>query len=184
MEMNRIGVYCASSDRMAPIYYDRARQLGEWIGRTGRTLVYGGIACGLMEAVAQAVKHTGGRVFGVVPKGLELKAGASDAIDITFYCEDLTDRKQWLVQEADVLVVLPGSVGTLDEAFTTMASNSVGMHRKQTVFWNIGGFYDRLFDFLDSLDGRGVVSKPWNSLMRRADTLDEVIAAITENTSH
>ena len=113
--MEKIGVYCASSNTMAPEFYEKARELGAWMGREGKTLVYGGIACGLMEAVAQAVKQNGGRVYGVVPKGLTLRTGPSDAIDVTLWCDDLTDRKTWLIQESDVLVVLPGSLGTLDD---------------------------------------------------------------------
>ena len=172
--MQKIGIYCASSDGMEPKYYDEARRLGEWMGREGKTLVYGGIACGLMETVAQAVKKNGGKVYGVVPKGLKLKTGPSDAIDVTLWCDDLTDRKTWLVQESDVLVVLPGSVGTLDEAFTTMAGCMVGMHTKQTIFWNIDGFYDGLFAWLDGLVEKGVVGKPWETMMSRVKTLDEL----------
>ena len=176
--MEKIGIFCASSDGMEPLYYERARALGAWMGREGRTLVYGGIACGLMEAVAQAVKQNGGRVYGVVPQGLKLKKGPSDAIDVTLWCNDLTDRKTWLIQESDVLVVLPGSVGTLDEAFTTMASNMVGMHPKRTIFWNINGFYNTLFAFLKELEGRGVVGKPWADYVSKVDTLDELIAEL------
>lgn len=173
--MQKIGIYCASSNEMDPKYYEAARQLGEWMGREGKTLVYGGIGCGLMEAVAQAVKKNGGTVYGVVPKGLKLKTGPSDAIDVTLWCDDLTDRKTWLVQESDVLVVLPGSVGTLDEAFTTMAGCMVGMHTKRTIFWNIDGYYDGLFAWLDELKGRGVVGKPWEAMMSRVETIDELV---------
>lgn len=176
--MQKIGIYCASSDAMEPKFYDEARQLGEWMGREGKTLVYGGIGCGLMEAVAQGVKSAGGTVYGVVPKSLTLKTGPSDAIDVTLWCDDLTDRKTWLVQESDVLVVLPGSVGTLDEAFSTMAGCMVGMHTKHTIFWNIDGFYDGLFAWLDSLKGRGVVGCPWESMMTRVETFEELTALL------
>ena len=68
--MEKIGVFCASSNNMDAVYYDAARSLGEWIGKNGMTLVYGGANCGLMEATAQAVKANGGKVFGVVPQRL------------------------------------------------------------------------------------------------------------------
>ena len=66
--MERIGVFCASSERMAPQYYEAAEALGRWIGESGKTLVYGGANCGLMESVARSVKKAGGQVFGVVPR--------------------------------------------------------------------------------------------------------------------
>ena len=98
----------------------------------------------------------------------------SDYIDITFHCNDLSDRKQWLIDESDIMIVLPGSVGTFDEAFCAMASNTFGMHGKKVVFWNIDGFYDLLFSFLDTLEGRGVLNKPLSSIMEKVETLDEI----------
>lgn len=49
---------------MEQVFYDEAKHLGEWIGRQGRTLVYGGANCGLMETLARSVRETGGRVLG------------------------------------------------------------------------------------------------------------------------
>lgn len=174
MSYEKIGVFCASSNNMRPVFYERARELGTWLGRHGKTLVYGGNNCGLMEALAQATKAAGGTVFGVVPQKLTAAGDISEAIDITFYCDDLHDRKQWLIDEPEVMVVLPGSVGTLDEAFSAMAANAFGMHNKRIIFWNIDGFYDTLFAFLDELTGEGVVNKPWTEMMDRASTLDEL----------
>ena len=50
-KMERIGVFCASSSQMSPMYYDAARQLGLWLGSHGKTLVYGGSRCGMMEVL-------------------------------------------------------------------------------------------------------------------------------------
>ena len=103
--MERIGVFCASSERMAPQYYESAEALGHWIGESGKTLVYGGANCGLMESVARSVKKAGGQVFGVVPRKLVSEGRVSDYIDITFHCNDLSDRKQWLIDESDLMIL-------------------------------------------------------------------------------
>lgn len=177
-KMERIGVFCASSSQMSPMYYDAARQLGHWLGSHGKTLVYGGSRCGMMEVLAQAVKESGGRVFGVVPQKV-LKSGmASDQIDITFYADGLSDRKDWLIGESDIMLVLPGSVGTLDEAFTAMASHTFGEHQKRIVFYNINGFWDDLFVMLDNLEKKGVVNKPFSLFVSRVSTLDELTSLI------
>ena len=172
--MKKIGVFCASSDKMEHTYYDAAYSLGKWIGESGFTLVYGGANCGLMESVARGTKEGGGTVYGVVPQKLVRSGRVSDCIDITFYCNDLSDRKQYLVDESDILIVLPGSVGTLDEAFCALAANTFGMHEKKVIFWNIDGFYDLLFQFLDTLEGRGVLNKPWSELLYKVNTLEEI----------
>jgi uncharacterized protein (TIGR00730 family) len=172
--MEKIGVFCASSNEMEQKFYDKAAELGRMLGKAGKTLVYGGNSSGLMEAVAKATKEAGGKVFGVVPRKLVEAGRVSDCVDITFYCEDLNDRKQWLIGESDVMIVLPGSAGTLDEAFSAIASNTFGMHQKKVIFWNIDGFYNKLFEFLDEIVGRGVVNKPWNEVMERVTTVEEI----------
>ncbi|MBQ8737217.1 MAG: TIGR00730 family Rossman fold protein [Bacteroidaceae bacterium] len=181
--MTKIGIFCASSNKMEDIYYSEAEKLGHWIGEQKNTLVYGGARCGLMETVADAVKKSGGTVFGVVPRKLVERDLVSDNIDITFHTQDLRDRKQWLIDESDIMVALPGSIGTLDEAFSAMAENTFGMHSKQVIFWNINGFWDELFSFIDALESKNVVNKPFTKIMLRANSLDEVIGHISENNS-
>lgn len=178
--MRKIGVFCASSNEMDAIYYEQAEEFGKWIGRTERTLVYGGARKGLMESLAKSVKENGGKVFGVVPTKLVRNNMVSDHIDITFHCDALSDRKQWLIGESDIMVALPGSVGTLDEAFSAMAENTFGLHEKKVIFWNINGFWDGLFSFIDSLDEKKATTKPFREVMLRANTLEEVIRLIEE----
>ena len=122
--MERIGVYCSSSVKIDKKYFDAAQQLGEWIGSNGKWLVYGGSNRGTMGTLAAAVKQSGGRVMGVVPTALEERDIVSDDLDVNFRCENLSDRKDIMIQESDILVAMPGGVGTLDEIFTTLAALS------------------------------------------------------------
>ena len=66
--MQYIGVFLSSRDEVPASYREAAEQVGQWIGETRRTLVYGGSGVGLMEVVARAAKQSGARVFGIVPQ--------------------------------------------------------------------------------------------------------------------
>jgi predicted Rossmann-fold nucleotide-binding protein len=99
----------------------------------------------------------------------------SDNIDVTFHCDGLSDRKQWLIGESDIMVALPGSIGTLDEAFSAMAENTFGLHGKKVVFWNINGFWDDFFKMLEGLKANGVMTKPFDNVMLKVDTLEELV---------
>ena len=63
------------------MYFESARQIGEWMGQKGKTLIYGGASLGLMECVARAVKENGGKVIGVVPAKLEENGKVSTLLD-------------------------------------------------------------------------------------------------------
>jgi len=62
--VEKIGIFCSAAANIDKMYFESARQIGEWMGKTGKTLIYGGADLGLMECVARAVKENGGKVIG------------------------------------------------------------------------------------------------------------------------
>ena len=60
--MQRICVYCGSSDGRDPKYLAAARALGTALVEHDISLVYGGASIGLMGAVANTVMQGGGEV--------------------------------------------------------------------------------------------------------------------------
>lgn len=171
----KIAVYCSSSDNLDPLYYQQTEELGKWIGSCNHTLVYGGASCGLMEAVAKGVRKAGkGNIVGIVPHILADRNLVSSLPDTIIWCNDLTERKQIMMQESDIFIAMPGSIGTLDEAFSVMAQHIIGIDRKMVIFWNINGFWNQLFAFFESIKPTGVVNKSIEALYHRADTLEEI----------
>ena len=56
----------------------------------------------------------------------------------------MSERKQRMRDEADVIVCLPGSYGTLDEMMDATSSAIVGEHKKPVYVLNYKGFYEPL----------------------------------------
>lgn len=156
--MQKIGVFLSSKSDLPESYVQAAREVGALIGRTGRTLVYGGARKGLMEVLAQSVKANGGRVYGMVPDIIVDRGLVSDTLDVTFRCVDLSDRKAMMNRESEVLVALPGGIGTLDEVFTVMANAVIGISRQPVVFYNVDGCWDAVLAALTNLFEQGLVS--------------------------
>ncbi len=156
--MQKIGVFLSSKSDLPESYVQAAREVGALIGRTGRTLVYGGARKGLMEVLAQSVKANGGRVYGMVPDIIVDRGLVSDTLDVTFRCVDLSDRKAMMNRESEVLVALPGGIGTLDEVFTVMANAVIGISRQPIVFYNVDGCWDAMLAALTNLFEQGLVS--------------------------
>ena len=172
--MKNIGIFCASSNDLDSIYYEEAARLGAYIGQQKKTLVYGGNDKGLMEATAKAVSENGGNVMGIIPKIIYDRGGVSKYVNIEVPCNDITDRKQLLLEHSDILIAMPGSVGTLDEAFTVIAANTIGYSDKRLVFWNINGFWDELIVLFDSLRKKGVMTKEYTEVFTFVNTLEEI----------
>ena len=185
--MESIGLFCAASDRLEASYYDLAGAFGRLVGERGLTLVYGGADSGLMESAARGVKNAGGHVVGIVPSVLETRRRVSRYVDEVVPCHDLSDRKAIMVERSDVLVALPGGVGTLDEVFTVMAANSIGYHRKKVVLLALDGFWDGLVEVLQEMDRRGFVNVPLEQYLvvaRSWDELQAVLALFSRSSRH
>lgn len=90
----RIAVYCSARENLPEAARDDARRLGEWIGRNGHTLVYGGLSYGLMENVAQTAREAGAQVIGVVPESRIEKICPANTENVM--CRTLHERKQQL----------------------------------------------------------------------------------------
>lgn len=176
--MDKIGLFCSAADNIAPIFFEKAEELGVWLGKHRKTLVYGGANLGLMECVAKAANEQGATIMGVVPTKLEESGAVSDLLDITFRTDNLSDRKDVILRESDIMIALPGGVGTLDEAFHVMASATIGYHAKKVVFYNVDGFWDPLLAFFRQLETTRFARRPLTSYYEIASTLDELIELI------
>lgn len=176
--MKKIAVFLSSHSHLQESYVVAAQELGAWMGRQGHVLVYGGARKGLMETLAQSVKQHGGRVYGVVPQILVDRGMVSDAIDVAFYCADLSDRKVTLVRESDVVIALPGGIGTLDEVFTVLAANTIGLQNRLVVLYNVDGCWDSLISALSDLQAKGLVSAESMQNLKVVDSLRALEEAV------
>ncbi len=177
----RIAVFCSANDALDPDFFTMTRALGEWIGRGGHTLVYGGCDMGLMECVAQAVHESGGQVIGVIPARLEQGGHTSDCIDVRILCETLGERKQLMLAHSDVVLALPGGIGTLDEIFTVAAEGTLSYHDKRVIVYNMKGFWDGLESMLDGLQRQGVMRGDYHRRITFAHDADELLRLLVES---
>src|SRR5574344_1763594 len=170
----KICIFCSANEQTAPDIIAMTEELGQWMAEEGHTLIYGGVNQGLMECVARAVHNGGGRCVGVVPRIVEAGKRTSTFVDVEIPCEDLTDRKQLMMDHSDLFIALPGGVGTLDEIFTIAASATIGYHHKPVVLFNMKGCWAPLIDLLDSLQRNGMIRGRWQDRFMVAATVDEV----------
>lgn len=173
--MKHIGVFLSARDNLDPHYTCLTREVGQWIGKTGRILVYGGSRCGLMEVLAQATKQAGGTVWGVVPHIITERQLESPCMDRKFPCKDLNERKQILMEQSDIILALPGGIGTLDEIFTILGVSAIGLPGAKTVvLYNADGSWDKLIEFLDELHAKHFLRDSYCERLKVASSVEEL----------
>jgi len=176
----KICVFCSANQQIDPDFFALTSELGRWIGQEGHALVYGGVNCGLMECVAKAVHDGGGLTIGVIPQIVEKNGRISQYVDVEMLCDNLSDRKQLMLDQSDVCIALPGGIGTIDEVFTVAASATIGYHTKRVILYNMKGYWDSLVALLDDLQTKGTIRGDWHSYIGVASSLDEVVELLAE----
>ena len=170
----KICVFCSANEQIDPDFFSATEELGRWAAANGHVIVYGGVNQGLMECLGRAAHEAGGRTIGVVPTIVEKTGRTSQYVEIEIPCDNLTDRKQLMMDQADLFVALPGGIGTLDEVFTVAASATIGYHQKPVILYNLKGFWNPLIALLDDLGQCGMVRGEWRQYIRVATSIDEL----------
>ena len=175
----KICVFCSANQQIDNEFFTMTEELGTWAAKNGHSIVYGGVNQGLMECLGKATKEAGGRTIGMIPMIVEKSGRMSDYVDIEIPCDNLTDRKQLMMDQSDAFIALPGGIGTMDEVFTIAASATIGYHDKQVILYNMKGFWNPLIAFLDDLKAKGMIRGDWRDIIKTADSIEEISQIIS-----
>ncbi len=149
--MNRICVFCGSSPGARETYASAAASLGRALVDSGKGLVYGGGAVGLMGIIARTVADGGGDVIGVIPRSLmDREVGYVDLADLRVV-ETMHERKALMNALSEGFIAMPGGFGTLEELFEVLTWAQLGLHGKPCGLLNVEGYFDGLLEFMDNM---------------------------------
>lgn len=142
--INSLCVYCGSKTGAIEEYSTLASDIGKILAERNIKLIYGGGSVGMMGILAKSVINNGGEVVGVIPKHL-------DDIELTFdqaseihVVPNMHARKKMMFELSDGFLVLPGGLGTLEEAIEVMTWAQMRLHEKPIVLLNHGGYWNPL----------------------------------------
>ncbi|MEQ1637757.1 MAG: TIGR00730 family Rossman fold protein [Methylococcales bacterium] len=173
--MQRICVYCGSSNGKSPEYTVAAKQLGAELAKRDLGLVYGGASIGIMGIIADAVLDNGGEVIGVIPQVLVNKEVCHHHLTELKIVNSMHERKALMAELADGFIALPGGLGTLEELFEILTWAQLGLHQKPCALLNVQGYYDGLITFLDQAVTEQFVKPKHRVLLLLEECPDRII---------
>jgi uncharacterized protein (TIGR00730 family) len=141
MAVKCLCVYCGSASGTGDAYRAAARELGGRMAAEGIELVYGGGRIGLMGLLADAVLTGGGRVTGIIPGHLHDYEVGHHGVSELIVVPNMHERKRRMFERSDAFAVLPGGLGTLDEAFEMITWKQLGLHDKPIVVLDAAGYW-------------------------------------------
>ena len=173
-------VYCGSRPGADPAWMAAAEATGQWIGRHGGQLVYGGGNNGLMGRVADATLAAGGTVVGVIPQALVEREFAKRDCTELHVVQTMHERKRMMAERADVFLALPGGIGTLEEFFEVWTWRQLGYHDKPVGLLNLNGSYDSLLTFVQQTVGHGCVNDWQMDLIQAGNDVQTLLPALVQ----
>ncbi|WP_221031890.1 TIGR00730 family Rossman fold protein [Actomonas aquatica] len=174
-----ICVYCSSSRKLDPKYYEVGEAVGRGLAEQGWGLIYGGGNVGTMGAVAKGVHQAGGHVVGVIPDFMKSRELAYDEADELITVDTMRERKRVMAERADGFITLPGGIGTLEEVSEIMVERQLALTQKPLVLLNQDGFYDDLLKFLERMIVERFKSDGMRKLFGVASTVEEIWPLLT-----
>ena len=178
-KLKSVCVYCGSSNEVKPDYLRLAQDLGRTLAHQGIKLVYGGGGVGLMGACARATHSEGGEVLGIMPRFLLQKERIFDEVPHEIV-EDMHTRKQRMFDESDAFIVLPGGIGTLEEAVEMLSWARLGLHAKPMAFLDEDGFWAPFFELMDHIIDGKFTPEEFRAALVHEQTPEAAIQALSD----
>jgi hypothetical protein len=144
-----LAVFCGSRVGANPAYAAAGRLLGQGLAQAGIRLVFGGGRIGIMGVVADAVLQSGGTVLGVIPEFLTQMEVAHAGVTELVVTDSMHTRKRRLYEESDAFLIMPGGLGTFDEAFEIITWRQLGLHDKPILLCDVDGWARPLVGLID-----------------------------------
>jgi len=167
----------SSSNTIDPKYLHLARECSKYFTSRDFNLVFGGASFSMMGECYHAFAEEG--------KGIE-------AFTVEKYKDDLEDlpkakcklvsdtlvRFKWMFDISEVIVILPGGIGTLAEFESALEEYLTLSANKLIILYNFEGFYDNIINWMSESKTKGFLSESLFEDFKIVNTHDELIKVV------
>ena len=191
-------VGCSSRGPKNRIYEESckvAKELADWIVENNHNYVFGAGKTGLMGVIYNEVQRklqedaplsvyneilyvsNSTKIIAVT-----LDRWAKDLedldCDVKLAFNTLSERKQVLFQLADVMVFLPGGLGTIDELISAIEAKRSFEHQKEIIICNVGGYFDSVIHSIDYSTYQGFTGSLKENFFRVVNSDKELVETL------
>lgn len=169
----KIFVGCSSNNDIDKKYLIENKQLLD-ILLSDNDLVFGACDKGIMGLAYNSAINHGKEITGICSEAYKddfksLKCNK----EIT--TKSVLERTKMLIEESDLLLFLPGGIGTYFELFSAIESKRCHEFDKPIIIFNSNGFFDKFKQIMDQNYQEGFTKQSDSLNYVIADTIEEVI---------
>jgi uncharacterized protein (TIGR00730 family) len=128
-----------------------------------------------MGILADTALAAGGEVIGIIPRQMIARELGHAGVTSLIPVNSMHERKQKMADLADAFLALPGGIGTMEELFEAFTWLQLDIHHKPVGLLNVAGFYDRLIEFLDHMQGQRFLKPQHFESLIVEDTVERLL---------
>jgi uncharacterized protein (TIGR00730 family) len=174
-KIKSICVYCGSRPGNNKGFQILAKKTGEILASEKIELIYGGGSVGLMGIIASSVMDNGGTVHGIIPGHLHHNEIPHEGLSKLTIVDNMHQRKRLMFDHSDAFLILPGSIGTLDETIEAITWRQLKLHDKPIILLNSENYWDPFLKLLENIIDHGFTTVQTMSLFHVVNSLDDVL---------
>ena len=175
----KIFVGCSSSNNIPDMYLESAKEFLSELFKRNHSLIFGANNNVIMGIAYDCALENEREIIGICPQLYKHdfeKLNCSKEI----VTKTVGERTENLMQEADVLLFLPGGIGTVYELFTAIESKRSHEFDKPIIVYNCNNYFDKLFEFLNKVYGESFTAEKVSNSYIVFDSRDELIGYIND----
>ena len=143
----KIAVCCSSSDDIDKRYLESSKRLLEQIFKRDNDLVFGAMNNGIMGIAYREAKQHNRNITGIAPEIYKDDFKSLDC-DTEILTQSVNERTEALVNNSDILLFLPGGIGTIYELISAIEMKRSKEFDKPIIVYNETGFFDEMMKML------------------------------------
>lgn len=160
-------------------YLDIAKETSEYLASKGLDLVFGGASFSMMgECFKKFIEYDRNvEAFTVemYKNDLEALKGANCHL-----VDDTLVRFKEMYDLSDIILILPGGIGTLAELASALEEYRSNKEHKLIMIYNKDGFYSKIFEWMNQNINEGFLSQTLNNDFKVVEDLDSLKMYVEE----
>lgn len=165
-----IGCGSAKIEEINSIYLEETTKLATFLAKKDYNLICGGVD-GLQGVVRDIFLKNKRQVNTIWVKNYWDRYDISNST----YVKYVNDRKTEFLKKADLLIIIPGALGTFDEIFNTIETKRAKEHNLPILIININDYFKGLIIQLKTMYKEKMANKSNEEYYHIVDNVEEAI---------
>ena len=170
----KVLIISSASTEIDPYYCSIARSISNYLARNGCDLVFGASSTSMMGVCYDEFIKQGREVYAFTTE--KYQDDLKNLDDAYHYINETTfDMKKGMFETSDLIVVLPGGIGTISELLSYVEENRSNDKDIPIEIYDENGYFKPLIETLKSMKSKGFISSDLNNLFTISHNKEEFI---------